>query len=90
MKAHIAFGMMPLVLVMATIPLLAGEGKVLYQENCTKCHGTEVFTREDRGIKNLEGLNKRVKQCNNAVENILSDDELKFVADYLNENFYKF
>ncbi len=90
MKARITIGMMTLVLVWITNPLLANEGKALYENNCSKCHGTEVFTREDRGIKSLEGLNKRVKQCNNAIENKLSDEELKFVADYLNKNFYKF
>ncbi len=82
--------MMTLALVLAASPLHAGEGKALYENNCTSCHGTDVFTREDRGIKNLEGLKTRVKQCNNAVENKLTDDELKAVANYLNKSFYKF
>ena len=90
MKAHITIGMMTLALVLGANPLQADEGKALYENNCTKCHGTEVFTRDDRGIKSLEGLKSRVKQCNNAVENKLSDDELQSIADYLNKNFYKF
>ena len=90
MKAHITIGMMTLAVVLGTNPLQADEGKALYENNCTKCHSTEVFTRDDRGIKSIEGLKSRVKQCNNAVENKLSDDELQSIADYLNKNFYKF
>lgn len=82
--------MMALILIAVSNPLLAAEGKALYENNCTKCHGTDVFAREDRGIKSLEGLKNRVKACNNAIENKLSDDELKFIADYLNKDFYKF
>ena len=90
MKAIITSGIMTLVLAAVTNPSLAGEGKALYENNCSKCHGTEVFTREDRGIKSLEGLNNRVKQCNGAIDNKLTDNELKFVAEYLNKDFYKF
>jgi cytochrome c553 len=90
MKAQIAIGMMTLGLVLVTNPLFADKGKTLYENNCSKCHGTEVFTRDDRGVKSLEGLKSRVKQCNNAVESKLSDDEIKSVANYLNKNFYKF
>jgi len=90
MKAQITIGMITLALVLVTDPLLADKGETLYENNCTKCHSTEVFTRNDRGIKSLEGLKNRVKQCNNAVENKLSDDEIKSVADYLNKKFYKF
>ena len=90
MKAHITIGMMTLALVLVTNPLFADKGKTLYEKSCTSCHGTDVFTRDDRVIKSLEGFKSRVKQCNNAVENKLSDDEIQSVADYLNKSFYKF
>jgi len=90
MKAPVTFGLITLASVLITTPLQAGEGKALYENNCTSCHGTDVFTRDNRSVKSLEGLKNRVKQCNNAVENKLSDDEIKSVADYLNKNFYKF
>ena len=88
MKAPIIGSIMALLLISS--PLLASEGKALYENNCTKCHSTEVFTREDRGIKNLEGLNKRVKQCTFAAEVKWTDGDIKVVADYLDKNYYKF
>ena len=88
MKVHIILSLTALVSV--TSPLLAGEGKALYEENCTRCHSTEVFTREDRSIKNYEGLKTRVKQCTGAAEVKWVDEEIKNVTDYLNKNFYKF
>jgi len=90
MKVHIIISMMTLALVSVTSPLLAGEGKALYEKNCIRCHSTEVFTREDRGIKNYEALKTRVQQCTGAAEVKWVDEEIKNVADYLNKNFYKF
>jgi cytochrome c553 len=90
MKLHITRGMMALALVMVTNPLFADKGKTLYEKSCTKCHGTEVFTREDRGIKSLEGLKSRVKQCSMAAESKWIDAEINEVVQYLNKNFYKF
>ena len=81
---------MALALVSVTSPLLAGEGKALYEKNCTRCHSTEVFTREDRGIESLEGLKTRVKQCTGAAKVKWGDEDISNVADYLNKNFYKF
>ena len=88
MKAHIIISMM--VLVSAASPLLAGEGKALYENNCTRCHNTEVFTRDDRSVKSLEGLKNRVKQCSLAAESKWVDNEINIVVEYLNKNYYKF
>ena len=77
-------------LVLVTTPLLAGEGKALYENNCTRCHNTEVFTRDDRGVKSLEGLKTRVKQCSLATESKWVDNEINIVVEYLNKNYYKF
>lgn len=90
MKAHFTIGLMTLALILITPCLQAGEGKAVYENNCTRCHGTDVFTRDDRNIKSLDGLKNRVAQCNNAVEKDLSDEEIKSVTDYLNRSFYKF
>ena len=90
MKARNVISLTALTLTLVSGPLMAVEGKALYQENCTKCHTSEVFTREDRGIKNLEALTVRVEQCTGAAQVKWTDKEIKTVADYLNKDFYKF
>jgi len=82
-----------LTIMLAAAPisnLSANEGKATYNENCTGCHGTEVFTRSDRKVKNLAGLKSRVRQCSYAIESKWFDDDVDAVADYLNNAFYKF
>lgn len=72
-------------------PILQAEtGKSLYAKNCTACHGTEVFTRDNRRVKDMAGLKSRVKQCSYAVESSWFDDEVNAVANYLNTSFYQF
>ena len=90
MKSFFTVGITSLVFTLLAGPLQAGEGKTLYNENCTKCHNSEVFTREDRGIKNLDALKIRVKQCTGAAEVKWTPEQIQVVADYLNKDFYKF
>ena len=90
MKSFFTIGITSLVFTLLASPLQADEGKALYNENCTKCHSSEVFTREDRGIKNLDALKTRVKQCTGAAEVKWTPEQVQVVADYLNKDFYKF
>ena len=90
MKIRITIYMISLASAFIISPLQADNGKSLYEEKCTKCHTTEVFTKEDRSIKSLEGLKNRVQQCTGAAEVTWSDDQIKSVTDYLNKHYYKF
>ena len=90
MKARITLGMMTIAMLLVTNPLLADKGKVLYEKSCTKCHSTEVFTRDDRSVRSIEGLKERVKQCSLAAESKWVDGEIDSVVKYLNEKFYNF
>lgn len=65
-------------------------GKELHDEYCLKCHGTEVYSRKDRFVKNMDGLNKQIKRCQLSVGAQWFDEEAADVADYLNTEFYKF
>lgn len=74
-------------------PALAGDssaGKKLYDANCTKCHDTSVHTRQERKIKSLDALDKQLIACAQAAQVKLSDTERGNIAEYLNEQFYKF
>jgi CxxC motif-containing protein (DUF1111 family) len=69
----------------------SANGKVLYDKSqCQKCHGTEVFTREDHKVKDLAGLGKQVRMCDSQLSVNWFDDEIADVVSYLNESFYKF
>jgi len=82
--------MATLALVVVASPLQADKGKALYEEKCTRCHNSELFTREDRSVNNLEVLKTRVKVCSIAAEAEWADDKINIVVDYLNKHFYKF
>ncbi len=66
------------------------HGKSLQQENCMSCHDDGVYTRNDRRVTTLDGLNKQVKRCELSLGLQWFDDDVNDVAGYLNESFYKF
>jgi len=68
----------------------AGKGKKLHDENCTKCHGNEVYTRKDRFIDSRAALDKQVKRCQLNVGAQWFDEDTSSVADYLDQSFYHF
>ncbi len=69
----------------------AGNGNKLYSgSQCNKCHGTEVFTRKDRKVKDLKGLEAQVRRCDSNLNTNWFDDEIHDVTAHLNKKFYKF
>ncbi len=93
-----------LLLVLAAagaLPLAAqadiGNGKALYSKDCMSCHrsiaggdGSSLFTRPNRHVTSLGGLDKQVKRCRANTGLSLSDNQLKDIVDYLNATYYKF
>ena len=90
MKTNLKIYMITLALALLASPLQADKGKELFEDKCTRCHSTELFTREDRSVKNIEVLKTRVKVCSIAAEAEWPDENISIVVDYLNKNFYKF
>ncbi len=69
----------------------AGNGQKLFSgSKCDKCHGTEVFTRTDRKVKDLKGLEAQVRRCDSNLNTNWFDDEILDVTAHLNQKFYKF
>jgi len=68
----------------------SAHGKALQQKNCMSCHDDGVYTRKERKITSLTGLDKQVRRCELSLGLQWFDDDVEDVVSYLNESFYKF
>ena len=67
----------------------AGQGKVLFERHCTRCHGTKIF-HPGKKVDSLEGLRRQVARCDRAIHTGWSKTQKAAVVEYLNSNFYHF
>ena len=88
MKAILLFGMFAV--ACSTAFADAGRGKTLHDETCMKCHGTEVYTREDHFITGPDELAAQVNRCQMNVGANWDKQQIEDVAQYLDQSFYKF
>ena len=73
-----------------TDPVLV-HGEKLHADKCTNCHGTDVYTRENRRVKSLEALSNQVNNCmKGPAKANWTASETNSVVEYLNTKFYKF
>lgn len=73
------------------------DGKALHQENCVACHtnmtggdGSALYTRKDRRVTSLDGLEAQVKRCESNIGLRWFDDEVLAVVKHLNTSYYHF
>lgn len=73
------------------------KGQALHDARCVSCHvgmfggdGSEMYTRDNRKVKNMSQLAARVSACNTNVGANWFPEEEAHVAAYLNSRFYKF
>ena len=66
------------------------KGKLLVDQNCVRCHGSEVYTRSDRRVTSLPGLHKQVRRCEQMLGLTWFDEDIDNASGYLNQQFYKF
>ena len=66
------------------------SGAALHEAHCTRCHGADLYTRQNRMVNSYAGLRKRVQQCELMAELGWFDEEVEAVAAYLNDTYYKF
>ncbi len=66
------------------------DAKELVQSQCTSCHGTEVYTREDRRVQSLKMLQAQINRCTMATRAGWDDEQKAAVVKYLNDNYYHF
>ncbi|MGE5153142.1 MAG: cytochrome c [Bdellovibrio bacteriovorus] len=67
----------------------AVDPHALHQQNCLKCHGTEIYTRPDRKVTSYEGLGRQVRRCETALGLRWFDEDIAAVTGYLNRDFYR-
>jgi len=65
-------------------------GASLTQQHCTRCHGDEMYMREDRQVKSLESLKQRAHGCNTMTDANLFEEDVAKIIDHLNTEFYHF
>lgn len=73
--------------------ILFGDGKngsKLHQSSCTACHDSTVYTRSDRKIASINGLEGRVEMCSTNLNTQYTDDQNSDIVKFLNNNYYHF
>jgi len=68
----------------------AQHGKEIYTAHCHGCHDTKIHVRPNRIVHTYEDIVNRVKFCDTATKSHMSETDILDVAEYLNNDFYKF
>lgn len=75
----------------------AAHGKELHDKNCAGCHvnmiggdGSMLYTRRKSRVTSLEKLEAQVRRCETNLQLKWFDSDILDVAEYLQNNFYKF
>lgn len=87
------FLLCPLFLLLGAATVHAADpiqGKRLVDQHCTQCHGSEPYTRPDRGVTSLQALKKQVQMCQGSQDLNWQDGQVDDVTAYLNDFFYYF
>jgi hypothetical protein len=66
------------------------NGDDLHFENCTGCHDSTVYTRDNRNVRDLPRLGQQVRFCKDTIGVAWFDDEVEDVIEYLNVTYYHF
>nr|CAA6830657.1 MAG: Unknown protein [uncultured Thiotrichaceae bacterium] len=76
--------------VQAEEPNTANGQRLFKASRCLECHSVGVFTSKDRKVKDLAGLERKVRQCDANLSTNWFDDQILDVVAYLNSTYYKF
>lgn len=77
--------------------VVSAQGQALHDAACLQCHASlsngnpyQLYQRQDRKVKTLDGLRKRVENCAVAADVSWTNEQREAVVTYLRENFYQF
>jgi hypothetical protein len=66
------------------------NGDDLHFANCTGCHDSTAYTRDNRKVQSLARLGTQVRFCKDNLGLTWFDDEVDDVIGYLNKEYYHF
>jgi len=66
------------------------DAKDFHQGNCTGCHDTRVYTRSNRRVQDLPGLERQVRMCDANLGTKLFNEDVTALVQYLNQTWYHF
>jgi len=80
------------VLLFASALVSAGafDAADYHEATCTRCHGTDVYTRENRRVKSYPALQSQVARCDANLGTKLFPEDLGLLVDHLNDQYYQF
>jgi hypothetical protein len=82
--------------LLLSLPALSAQaadpeaGHTLVHEHCISCHHSEVYTRPNRRVQDLNQLRTQVRRCELSLGLKWFDEEIDNATAYLNQNYYKF
>lgn len=74
-------------------PLHAGDfrrGQELYENQCKACHESMLHIRQNRKVKSLDDLRKRIESWAAHTGHEWGEREIGDVQHFLNKSFYRF
>ena len=74
----------------AALPGDGTEGQRLLQANCTGCHDSSVYTRQNHIVRSLDALKQQVEGCGHAAKKEFSPAEVQDLVKHLNDRYYHF
>ena len=86
-----------LILLLCASQTVLAQGRALHDASCMQCHASltggkpdSLYTRSDRKITSLSGLEQRVGYCMQAADVNWTEAEKRMVIEHLNSQFYRF
>jgi mono/diheme cytochrome c family protein len=96
-SAVLAGAMLVMLPCAAAVGADAGAGQAMHEQHCIGCHDrltngepTSLYTRENRLVTSLDGLQKQVRRCEQALELQWFDEDVDNMVEYLNQTYYHF
>jgi hypothetical protein len=89
-KRPLTFGLLVAICTAPGFGAAESDVQDLYDQHCVACHGTEVYTRDDRKVKSLPALARQVQRCETALGLRWFDEDISEMTGLLNDRFYHF